>query len=174
MVFGIKEGVIALTVLVVIYMGITLWRMRGYWSETTAPAKARAAEPSHLNADPLLAAPSATPIAQARREEVDHRNVDNYVDQSTYREYQSWVEAQFLQFQDELDATRGELAALRHELHKELSGVRATQTVSPLYGDAMQMAIAGYDAESIAERCGISRGEADLVVALSVTQRGHS
>jgi hypothetical protein len=45
--------------------------------------------------------------------------------------------------------------------------MRASQTVSPIYGDAMQMAAAGYDPAMIAERCGIARAEAELVVALA-------
>jgi len=34
----------------------------------------------------------------------------------------------------------------------------------------MQMALAGYSAEMIAERCGIARAEAELVVALTQSQ----
>ena len=173
MVFGIKEGVIALTVIVVFYMGITLWRMRGYWGDKPDLSKSSPSPSTTSLADPLLEKPAPRLEANAFREETMSRDRENFVDQISYREYQTWVESQFLQMQDEIDAARGELAALRLELHKELTGVRATQTVSPLYGDAMQMAVAGYDADSIAERCGISRGEADLVVALSVTQRGH-
>ena len=51
-----------------------------------------------------------------------------------------------------------------------MAHLRATQTVSPIYGDAMQMAAAGYDAAMIAERCGIARAEAELVVALARSQ----
>ena len=55
-------------------------------------------------------------------------------------------------------ALRGELAALRRDLHAEIAHMRAAQTVSPLLNDAMQMANAGHTAASaIAERCGISR-----------------
>ena len=37
--------------------------------------------------------------------------------------------------------------------------MRATQSVSPIYGDAMQMAASGYEPAMIAERCGIARAE---------------
>jgi hypothetical protein len=43
----------------------------------------------------------------------------------------------------------------------------SAQSASPLYNDAMQMAIQGHDATTIAHRCGIARAEADLVVALA-------
>jgi hypothetical protein len=55
-------------------------------------------------------------------------------------------------------------------MHQELAHLRAGQTVSPIYGDAMQMAVSGYDPAAIAERCGIARAEAELVVALAKSQ----
>ena len=76
------------------------------------------------------------------------------------------AEAELVQLRDEVSAMRGELAALREELSKQLERVQAAQHVAPIYGDAMQMAVAGYDAAAIAERCGVARAEAELVVAL--------
>lgn len=67
---------------------------------------------------------------------------------------------------EELDALRGAFASLREEVRQEVSGIKAQQSVSPFYRDAMQMALSGAAADTIAERCGIARGEADLVVAL--------
>lgn len=66
---------------------------------------------------------------------------------------------------------RSELAALREELRREVVEVNTTQHVSPLYGEAMQMALQGADALAISERCGIARAEAELVVAL--TRKGN-
>lgn len=80
------------------------------------------------------------------------------------------VENEIAQLRDEVDALRGEVAALRDDLHAELGHLRATQTVSPIYSDAMQMAAAGHDAATIAECCGIARAEAELVVALVKSQ----
>lgn len=71
---------------------------------------------------------------------------------------------------DEVDAIRGELAALREDMQHELAHLRAAQSMSPIYGDAMQLAVAGYDPALIAERCGIARAEAELVVALAKSQ----
>lgn len=66
---------------------------------------------------------------------------------------------------------RSELAALREELRREVVEVNTAQHVSPLYGEAMQMALQGADALAISERCGIARAEAELVVAL--TRKGN-
>ena len=48
----------------------------------------------------------------------------------------------------------------------DLSHTRVTQNVSPIYSDAMQMALQGHDATTISQHCGIARAEAELVVAL--------
>ncbi|MDR3053977.1 MAG: DUF2802 domain-containing protein [Zoogloeaceae bacterium] len=83
------------------------------------------------------------------------------------------VEREVGQLRDEMDALRGAFAALRGDvqaLHdafeQEVQNLHKVQNASPLYSDAMQMAILGHDAITIAERCGISRAEAELVVAL--------
>jgi len=62
---------------------------------------------------------------------------------------------------------RSEIAAMREELRRDMVEVNAVQHVSPLYGEAMQMAMQGADASAISERCGIARAEAELVVALT-------
>lgn len=80
------------------------------------------------------------------------------------------LRAEVLQMREELDALRGEFAALRQEVQQEAAHLKAAQTVSPLYSDAMQMASTGHGAALIAERCGISRAEAELVVALVKSQ----
>lgn len=80
------------------------------------------------------------------------------------------LRAEVLQMREELDALRAEFAALRTEVQQEAAHLKAAQTVSPLYSDAMQMASAGQGAAVIAERCGISRAEAELVVALVKSQ----
>lgn len=66
----------------------------------------------------------------------------------------------------EVGSLRAELALVREELQRELSHTRATQNVSPIYSDAMQMAMQGHDATTISQHCGIARAEAELVVAL--------
>jgi hypothetical protein len=70
----------------------------------------------------------------------------------------------------EIGLLEGELAVLREDSRQGLARVNehvlAMQHVAPIYGDAMQMALAGHEAATIAERCGIARAEAELVVAL--------
>lgn len=67
---------------------------------------------------------------------------------------------------DEVGVLRAELSVVREALERELSQTQATQNISPIYSDAMQMAMQGHDAMTISQHCGIARAEAELVVAL--------
>lgn len=64
---------------------------------------------------------------------------------------------------DELRRLNDEVSALR----QEISQVRALRSVAPQYGDAVGLAQQGMTADAIAERCGISVGEAELILALA-------
>jgi hypothetical protein len=66
----------------------------------------------------------------------------------------------------EVGTLRAELSLLREAFERELSQARVSQNVSPIYSDAMQMAMQGHDATTISQHCGIARAEAELVVAL--------
>ena len=67
----------------------------------------------------------------------------------------------------EIGGLRGELQQLREECRRELARPHVLQNASPAYGDAMQLAMQGQESASISQLCGISRAEADLVVALA-------
>lgn len=89
------------------------------------------------------------------------------------RTFMAGVEREMAQLREEMDALRGAFAALRSDneswrdaVEQEMHKLQMAQNAAPLYNDAMQMALLGHDAVTIAERCGIARAEADLVVAL--------
>jgi len=156
MTLGLREGVIVLIALVAAYMLFVLIRMllirnRQALSEKAVSPLANGDKP---------AAPSA---------EVDE-GWARASEELAGDALRSGLEQELAQMRDEVDAIRGELAALRDDMHQELAHLRAGQTVSPIYGDAMQMAVSGYDPAAIAERCGIARAEAELVVALAKSQ----
>lgn len=77
------------------------------------------------------------------------------------------LEQDVAQLRRELGSLRAEVQALREEQRRELTKVQVTQNASPFYSEAMQMAMQGQDAADISVLCGISRGEAELVVALA-------
>ena len=72
---------------------------------------------------------------------------------------------------DDVRAQHSRLAEDVVRLREELSALRAASRVAPAYAEAVSMVQRGLDAQSIAERCGISVAEAELVRALS-EQRG--
>lgn len=85
-------------------------------------------------------------------------------------QYYKAVQLELGQLREEVAVLRHEFAMLREEMRGQVGQIKASQNMSPLYSDAMQMAMLGHDAEAIAERCGIARAEAELVVALARNQ----
>ena len=143
-----------------IYMAVVIVRLR-----RPSPAKKTVPAPVVVKTPPL---PESAPEPDPEPEPPSawERAAAVAVAPDEERLYRS-LENEVFQLRDEVDAVRGELAALRSDMLHELAQMRASQTVSPIYGDAMQMAAAGYDPSMIAERCGIARAEAELVVALA-------
>lgn len=163
---GLREGVIALIALVALYMLVVLLRMRRLRNKKAAASAPRPVE--SVPAAVVATEPTLDRNAEQAAEAVDEEEIPwnepppAVVNQALAQEV--------VQLRDEVDALRGELAALRADMLHELSHMRAAQTVSPLYNDAMQMALSGYEPAMIAERCGIARAEAELVVALAKSQ----
>lgn len=157
MTLGLREGVIGLIALVAVYMVFVLLRMR------------RLRQPPAAVPEMAAPMPEVKEESQPAPEAVDEKWAqasEGLADEAL----RSGLAQELAQLRDEVDTMRGELAALREDMLQGLAQVRASQTVSPIYGDAMQMAAAGYDPAAIAERCGIARAEAELVVALAKSQ----
>ena len=70
------------------------------------------------------------------------------------------------ELEGEVRQLRADVAALRQELN-ELRSERTQRRVSPLYAEAAALAERGFDARGVAEECGISVAEAELVLAMS-------
>lgn len=158
---GLREAVLLLIVLLAFYIGRVLWRMR----HIAAPPE-RTAQQASAPA-PAAAALSAMAEETAQPVRVEAPNLVAGVASGPELAH---MEREISLLREEVDILRSELAALRNDMQHDLAQVRVAQNVSPLYGDAMQMAVAGHSAEMIAERCGIARAEAELVVALTQSQ----
>jgi len=92
----------------------------------------------------------------------------------------SSLENEVAQLRKEVGGLRAEVLLLREEQRRlmevaevaaadvlpEEEIVEVTSNVSPIYNDAMQYALQGHDAATISQNYGISRAEAELVVAL--------
>lgn len=168
MTLGVREGVIVLITLVAVYMVFVLLRMRrlrGKPAPTTVLSPSAPVEDIPVLSDvepPLEAAAESMTETNEPWEQAPSGLAEGMLRQS--------LEEEVAQLRDEVDAIRGELAALREDMRHEVAHMHSAQAVSPIYGDAMQMAAAGYDPVTIADRCGIARAEAELVVALAKSQ----
>ena len=160
MTLGLREGVIGLIVLVALYMAFVVWRMRELEDRRGDEDNETSAIDIHVGDE----TDEDIPPQESRREPLVAPVAPGHLADAILIQ---GLEREIAQLHDEVDALRGELAALRSDVQKELAVMRAAQTVSPVYGDAMQLAISGYDADKIAERCGIARAEAELVAALA-------
>lgn len=168
---GVREGVLALIALVALYIAVVLWRMRKLG---TAPDRAQALanrdDRAHLELAGVAKVASESTPAEKVPEAMPTETYGGTAAQPADDRLTEELVREVAQLRDEVDVMRGELAALREDMLQEMGHLRAAQTVSPIYGDAVQMAAAGYDAAAIAERCGIARAEAELVVALARSQ----
>lgn len=80
------------------------------------------------------------------------------------------LEQDIAQLRREIGSLRADVQAMRDEQRREINKVYVAQNTSPFYSDAMQLAVQGRDAADISALCGISRAEAELVVALARNQ----
>ena len=109
----------------------------------------------------LRAAPEARPAPDAFQHELEVRQLR--------RELEQQVGA-LAELRRELDELREQLRA-----HKEQADAGlVTRGASPEYNEALVFARRGLDAETIAERCGITVAEAELVQSLARSQAGES
>lgn len=160
--WGWREGLLGLIALLALYMLFELVRIRRLRQRRAKKSYPPPIEPSGLGENATASHSGASTDETLAWAEPP----TGLVQEALMR----GMENELAQMRDELDTLRGEFSALREELRHEVSQLRASQTVSPLYSDAMQMAINGYGVEGIAERCGISRAEAELVVSLVKNQ----
>lgn len=172
---GWREGLLALIIAVIVYMLWLLARMR----RIGRPGKAVLSQPQ----EPQVRAEPVAPIAAVAADAAEAEPLWSGDGADSVRlaqeAFMAGVERELEQLREEMDALRGALAGLREDVaalsqtfEQEIHAHRAAQQASPLYSDAMQMALLGHDALTIAERCGIARAEAELVVALVRNKEG--
>ena len=167
-----REGLIAIIALLAVYVAVAFLRIRRLKRNAVAPLADRFAaqsasaayaamqEPalSEAAAESALAAPAVPAAAAFAWNEPPPGAAGQQMFEALERE--------LTQLRKEVGGLRAEVLLLREEQRRELAQSRVPQNVSPLYSDAMQMALRGHDAASIAQHCGIARAEAELVVAL--------
>jgi hypothetical protein len=157
--FGWRDGVLLGAAAVGVYLAVALLRLlqlgkrKGHGADAhidvlagsgfgpaTAPAPADHADLPFSFPSPLAKAAVAVPPGTTFAETLNSTALEHEVRQ-----------------------LRSEVAALREDLLE----LQATRRVAPQYADAMVLARRGFDVQGIADQCGISLGEAELVLALA-------
>lgn len=127
---------------------------------------------------PADKAPIAPAQAETIKDDEEESDEDDWLPPRVYEKPQvppppaSTFDAHLLRsaLEAEIQALKAETARLADELarqREEMEHLKAARHVSPLYSEAMSLAQSGHEAGSIANRCGISIGEAELVAALA-------
>lgn len=123
--------------------------------ELLAPSLAAAAEEEVAEAAAAMPQTRAEAPPPIRSEAASPRFGDELA--------RSHQELELRQLREEVGQLREEVGSLR----ADLVDLKAARHVSPQYADAMALAQRGLTAQDLADRCGISLGEAELVWALS-------
>jgi flagellar biosynthesis/type III secretory pathway M-ring protein FliF/YscJ len=165
-ILGVYEAILGIVALLGVYVAWALVRLVRLARRRSPQAEAEQAEPPEQDAAPSV---PATRSDEPGRVEpvVGLEGFESMVGQARLR-FQ--VEAQ----ETTLAALRVEMAALHEqtqaeiaELREQIDMLRNARNVAPQYGEAVGLAQRGLTSDAIAERCGISVSEAELVAALS-------
>lgn len=147
--FGWREGILLLVGLAVLYLFVTLVRLMRV---------GRGAPAAQAQEIPYLAEPAVEPVA-----EPEPATPENIAPAATGFGEQLAEHLARSDMETEIRRLRKEMEAMRAELEE----LRAARHVSPHYADAMELSQRGLTAQDVADRLGISLGEAELVHALS-------
>lgn len=171
---GVREGILALVAVLSLYLVVVLFRLSRH-RRGGAPAEVASTPPTVAADRPRGAIPEAAPAAAAE-------------DAAVSRELLNELELQQLrqdmaQLRTDCDFLRRELAVMRHDVdqlgeearNEQQAAIERTQyarPVSPQHSEAMLLAGRGMSAAQVAEHCGISVAEAELVCALARAEGG--
>lgn len=170
-----REVLVAVVVLLVLYILFAFLRMNRLREEKQRahelpPGVARSAVEAYAAVqEPETATRGAVPgvVEPARpKEEAAFAWNEPPQDDAESRRIEA-LEQDVAQLRREIGGLRAEVQSIREEQRRELTKVQVTQNASPFYSDAMQLAVQGREAADISALCGISRAEAELVVALA-------
>lgn len=168
-----REALIAVIALLVLYVVIVFWRIRRLKRQKAATSShdslaAQSAVAAYTAVqEPGLSAAPEVPVLLAEPSEAAFPWNEPPPEIPGQRLIES-LEREIKQLRKEVGGLRAEVLLLREQQQREISQAKSfTQSsVSPLYSDAMQLAMQGNDAAAISLHCGIARAEAELVVAL--------
>lgn len=169
---GWREALVAIIALLVLYVVVVLLRMRRLKQPPALPGAEPAVKPTSAAAayaavqDVEAGLPPAGPSEPSFAWNEPPEPIPGQERVEALERETAQLRHEVATLRAELRVVDEDLRAVREELQREMTQNRAVQNASPLYSDAMQMAMQGHSAADISEHCGIARAEAELVVAL--------
>jgi hypothetical protein len=165
---GVREGIWALVAVLAIYMALILFRLAVPRKTEAVDEDARSPQTVVVDAPPRPSAEASAPPVDAARPAVPQEALNELEIQQLRRDV--------AQLRTEQDFLRSELVAMRLDMN-ELQAVKErpqqyVRPVSPQHSEAMLLAGRGIAAAQIADHCGISVAEAELVCALARAEDG--
>jgi len=170
-----RDGVLLLVASAAVYLIIMLLRLTQIGRrrttiappEPTAPPAAPPPVPPAARKPPLAEADdhqTRAPMREAPRAAAAVQ-AQNAASPSAFVEHLQWaaLDAEVGRMRQDLQALSEEVQVLR----RELAMINSSRHVSPHYAEAMTLAQRGHAPQDVADRCGISLGEAELVIALA-------
>ncbi|AKU14082.1 hypothetical protein AzCIB_4189 [Azoarcus sp. CIB] len=183
---GLRELILAAIALLAVYVGYQLYRAsRAPQASAPVPDEPLALVPAEAPTE----APESVDVVVAESDDDDEPGPLYSVGRPASAGADAAPDAfqhelEVRQLRRELEQQGSALAELRRELDEIREQLRArteqadagvvTHGASPEYNEALVFARRGLDAETIAERCGITVAEAELVQSLARSQAGES
>jgi hypothetical protein len=166
---GVREGVWALVAVLAIYMAVILYRLAVPRKTEAVVEDVRSLQTVVADAPAPLSPPEPLPPpVEAARPVVQQEALNELEIQQLRRDV--------AQLRTEQDFLRSELVAMRLDMNELQAAKERPQQyvrpVSPQHSEAMLLAGRGIAATQIADHCGISVAEAELVCALARAEDG--
>ena len=172
--FGWRDVLLTIVLLLAAYVLVALLRMRRLQREgsrkeilgSLAAHSAISAYAAVQDTSPGIASPEILPNEKLQEPVMAPAVADSAAASPPDRFVLERVEQELDQLRKEVGGLRAEILLLREQKERSEAPRKLTEVVAPAYTDAMQMAVQGRTAEDISQQCGITRSEAELVVAL--------
>ena len=169
---GFREAIIVLIALAIGYGFFLAWKIFSIpREENTKNTNNDFYEPRLNEEDEQAASKERSTVSpRPKRHNYAYEPPESVVQSATLLVRLEALEKQLVDVRQNMLEMRTNLAHLTQNTAQELERLRSMQTVSPMYSEAMRLAGSGYGARDIAQRCGITLAEAELVSALARNQ----
>ena len=169
---GVREAIWALVGVLSLYLVVILFRLalprRPRPASGAAPQTEVVAAPPAAVAVETMPAPPEIPLAEMNELEIQQLRRDI----GQLRTEQDFLRSELVAMRLDMNEIQGTLARAEVQAQQPQAAQQYVRPVSPQHSEAMLLAGRGVTAAQIADHCGISVAEAELVCALARAEDG--